>query len=85
MPAERRASMTAPTPEQLRGMAEALDGEARMFRPEDVVIERQSADMLRAAADKVDRLRAVIENAPHTGLCQWNRDWPCTCWKVDVL
>lgn len=81
--------MTAPTPEQMRGMAEALDGEARMFRTEDVVIERQSADMLRAAAEEVDRLRSIVAESPsHARVCAWHAthaDLDCTCWKAGVL
>jgi hypothetical protein len=41
---------------------------------------------LRTAADEVDRLRAVIENAPHGWDCTFGRrgQWrvPCTCWKA---
>lgn len=46
-----------------------------------------------AAADELDRLRAVIENAPHDPLCQWDRTDAlayrgrvsnCTCWKADA-
>ncbi|WIB25866.1 hypothetical protein [Curtobacterium sp. MCSS17_015] len=46
-----------------------------------------------------NRLRAVIENAPHTNSCHTNRVYPtaveivdgtwngaqCTCWKADAL
>lgn len=48
--------------------------------------------MLSAAADEVDRLRAVVENAPHGDGCEMA--WPavdrkptdtCTCWKADAL
>lgn len=50
--------------------------------------EAEAADALRAAADEVDRLRAVIENAPHGYPCavtqQLRGDHPCTCWKADV-
>lgn len=38
-------------------------------------------------ADKVDRLRAVIENAPHGSNCEHGLyvDPTCTCWKADAL
>lgn len=34
-----------------------------------------------AAAAEVDRLRAVIENAPHSAICDSYEAKPCTCWK----
>lgn len=46
-----------------------------------------------AAADEVDRLRSVIENAPHDGDCWLREDADegvlpehrnCTCWKADA-
>lgn len=27
------------------------------------------------AADEIERLRAVIDDAPHTELCRWSREW----------
>lgn len=47
----------------------------------------------RIAANELDRLRAVIENAPHECTCQWpyGDDDPeaygnyCDCWKADAL
>lgn len=48
-----------------------------------------------AAADEVDRLRAVIEDAPHDAACltaangynvvALNLPGNCTCWKADAL
>jgi hypothetical protein len=39
--------------------------------------------------DVTDRLRAVIENAPHFPGCELftavNGQWMCTCWKADAL
>lgn len=32
-----------------------------------------------------DQLRAVIESAPHSAICDWYEDKPCTCWKADAL
>lgn len=49
------------------------------------------ADKLTAAADEVDRLRAVIENAPHDVECNEGNVWrdgsfmTCTCWKAEAL
>jgi hypothetical protein len=49
-------------------------------------------DLLRRSANEIDRLRSVIENAPHASWCGWlNADRPaeesaaCTCWKADAL
>ncbi|MDF2895756.1 MAG: hypothetical protein K0Q46_2542 [Rhodococcus erythropolis] len=53
-----------------------------------------SSDALNAAADELDRLRAVIENAPHALDCESrSHDFlgheqepgDCTCWKADAL
>ncbi|WIA95783.1 hypothetical protein [Curtobacterium sp. MCBA15_004] len=46
-----------------------------------------------AVADQVDRLRTVIENAPHGDSCLWPHGDAhpdaqgsfCDCWKADVL
>jgi len=54
---------------------------------------RWAGDAFRAAADEVDPLRAVIENAPNGDGCghvNWDTDGllrvgKCTCWKADAL
>lgn len=52
---------------------------------------RKNWELIDAAADEVDRLRAVIEKAPHRIECNKGNVWrdgstmPCTCWKADVL
>lgn len=48
------------------------------------------SDELESAADEVDRLRAVIEDAPHYvdadgWWCQAGNGDACTCWKADAL
>lgn len=53
----------------------------------------QLADALRRSDNENDRLRAVIENAPHAGdvgVCNRDRDGysphlVCTCWKAGAL
>lgn len=52
----------------------------------DLLIAALECDAL-AAADEVDRLRAVIENAPHAGWCRtsYPHTYPnanCNCWKA---
>ncbi|MDK8171726.1 hypothetical protein QP735_04205 [Curtobacterium citreum] len=57
-------------------------------------INRDVARALGAAADEVDRLRAVIEKAPHDTGCATpaeqllgvprDPEQPCTCWKAEV-
>lgn len=84
--------MTSPTPEQMRALAAKMLATADWVRDEmpDLAEEMEDGTIaLRAAADEVDRLRAVIENAPHVPACNSNFGtpgrWPCTCWKADVL
>lgn len=55
----------------------------------DLLVTALECDAL-AAADEVDRLRAVIENAPHDGDCRgflngWAAAKPCDCWKAEVI
>lgn len=71
------------TPDQYRTLADEFE-RTRGRHPLPVELAVQSA--LRAAADEVDRLRAVIENARHG----WDCTDPdggsfCTCWKADAL
>lgn len=48
-----------------------------------------AGDALDTAADEVDRLRAVVEDAPHDRYCGLERAQQgtnyCTCWKAGVL
>lgn len=46
-------------------------------------INRDVTRALGTAADEVDRLRAVIENAPHREHCRPHI--ACICWKADAL
>lgn len=80
--------MTAPTPEQLRVLA---DG--RRTWPFHIYWDDAMMHALRAAADEVDRFCTVIENAPHGDECWLREDSDdgvlpgyrkCTCWKADV-
>lgn len=94
--------MTAPTPEQMRALADA-EANRRDDR-QDPYWTSKAIKALRAAADEVgrlranvarrdvkldnyavdlDRLRAVIENAPHREHCRPHI--ACTCWKADAL
>lgn len=76
------------TPTQMRSLASDLDAV-------DMALPKTSghgvhimfgADALRAAADEVDRLRAVIENAPHQLDCSSETHaGHCDCWKADAL
>lgn len=88
--------MTALTPEQMRVLA-AQHEEAQRFE-DDVPFEVRDATgpTLRAAADEVDRLRSVIENAPHAADCRAQFHGGdrygnggdisyCICWKADAL
>lgn len=85
--------MSAPTPEQMRTLGDRAqqwsDRAGIKHKPGQTLAEFAAA--LRAAADEVDRLRTVIENAPHAPKCvQYAAAWqtigePCTCWKADVL
>lgn len=81
--------MTAPTPEQMRDIADGVDACDHIGDVDALMPEVTAA--LRAAADEVDRLRAVIENAPHWPSCvHYAATWqtigdPCTCWKADAL
>lgn len=93
--------MTDPTADPvdtdaLRGKARVLwkrGAIARGFGDESDVeeadIDQDASRLLRAAADEVDRLRAVIEDAPHPIECKrgnsGNLRVPCTCWKADAL
>lgn len=53
----------------------------------NLVTREWHEDQMRTAADDLDRLRAVIENAPHGRACRWlySTSHPCTCWKADAL
>lgn len=54
-------------------------------------IERLTAEAARSAATAYgERLRAVVENAPHDGDCRgflngWASSKPCDCWKAEVI
>ncbi|WP_336698160.1 hypothetical protein [Curtobacterium sp. USHLN213] len=127
---ESPAPMNAPTPEQMRALADEHDEEAGeyvldkaekegqpeygdLYEYEDrIVWHRNTATALRAAANEVDRLRdrnsmdwyqagrdadaenerlrALIENAPHQLDCNTEPGGIgdpniCTCWKADAL
>jgi hypothetical protein len=83
--------MTPVTSERMRALASDLDA-VDMALPQSSgfgVHVLLSADALRAAADEVDRLRKVIEDAPHDPICAIRaRIYAlrhCTCWKEDAL
>lgn len=75
----------------LRGTANRIDDQRDTPLPTAWSDARDAVDGLRAAADELDRLRAVIEDAPHDfddGLGCWGapgQPEPCTCWKADAL
>lgn len=86
------------TPEQMRARADENAEWAQVAfglpnREQDARELLLNAGMFRAAADEVDRLRAVIESAPHAGdigVCNRDRNGYsphliCTCWKADAL
>lgn len=47
-----------------------------------MTVVRAQVELTRAA-NEVDRLRAVIESAPHREKCRPHI--ACTCWKADAL
>lgn len=85
----------------LRTAADKLEAEARWYSlyqeaaaDRDAILEAFNTDnssTVIAAADGLDRLRAVIKNAPHMPPCvHYAAMWqtigdPCTCWKADAL
>lgn len=68
-------------------MSDPVDTDAlRKLLYNDVTVEViRLRHGLRAAADEVDRLRAVVENAPHAFLECTARGLDCRCWKADAL
>lgn len=58
------------------------------YRP-SLVTKSRARSALFAAATEIDRLRAVIENAPHMESCRRFYLSPpsakCTCWKTEAL
>jgi hypothetical protein len=84
---------TGPAPDQLRALAEDASAAAlaSSTHPVDRVQSCRYAAALRAAADEVDRLRAVIENAPHENTranpcnAALFESATCTCWKAYAL
>lgn len=76
------------TPEQMRALAAQNDAQIakRLPRTREHRIAKHNAAALRAAADEVDRLRAVIANAPHESHCSIHPAFGytpnCTCWKA---
>lgn len=71
----------------LRESAVDADHIAGWFRDrgneEERAVLGHCRDGMTAAADEVDRLRAVIENAPHREKCRPHI--ARTCWKADAL
>lgn len=70
-------------------MTDPVDTNALRARADDddALGYPEAAAIQRAAAVEVDRLRAVIENAPHHWQCHWdgvNINDVCTCWKADT-
>lgn len=73
----------------LRAAADELDRLRGLFTAEDAF----SRARIGRADDARDRLRAVIENAPHAEWCASSPDLripsdpmgKCDCWKADVL
>lgn len=113
--------MTAPTPEQMRALAERLDAQAKalgdywdFMTANERRLLQDSAAALRSAADQLeavqdvfasaseaqvvevvlaaatgrDRLRAIVNDAPHEWSCttRWRPklDSLCTCWKANI-
>lgn len=73
------------TPKEMRALAEigpAMET-GEYYNVDSWIQDATSA--LRAAADEVDRLRTVVENAPHESWCPTRNFKPCTCWKADAL
>jgi hypothetical protein len=82
--ATRRQASAAPSLWTLRSRADHLNA----YRKADALIASSTADMLRATADELVRLRAVIENAPHASGCSWFNTaagLSCICWKANAL
>lgn len=69
----------------LRESAVDADHIAGWFRDrgneEERAVLGHCRDGMTAAADEVDRLRAVIGNVPHSAICDSYEAKPCTCWK----
>lgn len=87
--------MTNPTPEQMRTLADTA-ANLTVDNDWDATVLAEVMTALRAAADEVDRLRAVIENAPHAADCRAQFHGGdrygnggdvryCICWKADAL
>lgn len=75
---------------------DALRGTASDLRETDWVPwqtqeeARENWQRIEKAADEVERLRAVIENAPHAEECPLSfaptpGTYSCNCWKADAL
>lgn len=83
--------VTAPTPEQLRDAAWEKYASLNGIHPHS--IDRDTFNEgWDAAAEEVDRLRAVIERAPHEPDCPFLLpiamripEDKCDCWKADAL
>lgn len=71
-------------------MTDPVDTDALRALSAWLYVESQfhKSQLAESAADEVDRLRAVIENAPHGSNCVWRalraQDRYCTCWKVEA-
>jgi hypothetical protein len=79
--------MTNIDPEYMRVLADDVQhtvDNGYEFGPENVVAT------LRAAADEIDRLRTLIEDAPHSNWCATTDNRrvyefpPCNCWKAQL-
>lgn len=88
-------SMDSPGPAQFRLLADVHEGNQRRGNAVQPWILESTIIALRTAADKLDAVRALIENAPHGEECDskgwvvdggWGVDEShCDCWKADVL
>jgi hypothetical protein len=80
--------MTVPAPEQIEWTDTFDDG----YRNGYAVGYSHAEGKCCAAADELDRLRALIEKAPHDQQCAYRLpitmripEDKCTCWKADAL
>jgi hypothetical protein len=81
---------------ELLTAADELDRLRRKLAQNDSTFWREQSDTWKRLAnderDATNRLRAVIENAPHTEACDRSRivvdrsiPGDCACWKADAL
>lgn len=82
--------MITPMPVHLRDLAAQMSEYGRGGGDSGHMYDAEIEAALRNGADEMDRLRVVMDNAPHDSGCQYSflpGDKPrrCTCWKAGVL